>query len=154
MVLLNSIKTVHFPIIRCFYWTPSWLNRMVLLNTVNFWKGSKANEILIPMFWEYKLWKGRGGEWWRGSCWRSVSLRNVIGRLLPHHDQVNLSQSFFPTSGRMFCHAEQDSAANSERVWRESKTILQMNYFLIFTVCFPRTRELWMNDFSLYNYIK
>lgn len=53
MVLLNSIKTAHFPIIHCFYWTPSQLNRIVLLNAVNFWKGSNTNEILLLMFWEY-----------------------------------------------------------------------------------------------------
>lgn len=53
---------------------------MVLLNAVNFWKGSKANEILILRFLEYKLWSGGGGVYGRGlqdefypEVWQDIS---------------------------------------------------------------------------------
>lgn len=140
MALLNNIKTVHFPIIHCFYWTPSWLNRMVLLNTVNFWKGSKANEILIRMFWEYKLWSGGGRECGGGlvedrfhpEIWQDVSYLIMTWLVCLNAPSQALEWSSV-TPNKI-------PAPHFERVRRETKTIPQINYFTLFTVCSPHTR--------------
>lgn len=154
MVSLNSIKMVHFPIIHCFYWTPSWLNRMVLLNTVNFWKGSKANVILILMFWEYQLRNGGDGMCWGGlaedqfcpEMWQDVSYLIMTWPVY-----LKFSSQHVEWYSVILTKIQ---AANSERVRRETKTILQINYFILFTVCFPYTRELCMSDLGSCNYIK
>lgn len=148
MVLLNSIKMVHFPIIHCFYWTPSWLNRMVLLNAVNFWKGSKANEILILVFWEYKLWNGGGGgcggnlvedefhpEMWQDASYliKTWAVYLIASSQTLRWSSVTLNKT---------------RAANYKRVRRETKTTLQINISCFLLAASPHTRELCMSDFS------